>query len=927
MKKSVVIKQIVLVLMLIAVLALVSCSCRGCGFINEDITTTTLPNDMDDGVSTELEVIEELFVDIEQDYVDENGIISIEEAPQLINSVYEEVQESEAVTYCEKNDFSVYMILDNGIGVHYNAPVEGLLSSGNEIAIYSYQPFYDKFNEFFDIGGWYPDKGIEELLELDITTSGTQLKNEDVTIESLKQMKGDSVIVWVSHGGYSNKYHSSLCLYVPYSTELYRTYEDDFLNHRIEMSYTKEGGMSVCVTSLFFDYYLSEGALDNSIIFLSACYSGKDGVLATTLMNKGATAVYAYSDTVKGIYADKTCRTVLETLSDGYTVDEALEKAKEKHGDKDNLIFGLWSTECELFVTYRRNITLNDLYETIEDKKGDKSSGLNFTLNSDGNSYSVTGIGTCTDTDIVIPSTYNGLPVTRIANDAFNNSQSFTSVNIPDTVTSIGERAFAWCQSLTSVNIPDSVTSIGEGAFGECLLLSNIFIPESITSIGDSTFYACQSLTSITIPNGVTSIGQSAFYACTSLTNIVISNSVKNIDAYAFSGCTSLASIYIPKGVKTIGNSAFSGCTSLTSVGISDSLTEIPDNAFTDCEQLKTVIISDSVTSIGYKAFYNCPSLAHIQFTSSVESIGELAFGGCGSLSTIDYIGKIKQWYDIQKFTNWDIATGNYVVYCNDGTISKSDSGANGNASEGLEFTLNDDGKSYSVTGIGTCTDTNVVIPSEYNGLPVTKIGDFAFAPVNLETGEIYSSSLRSVTIPNSVTSIGELAFAFCESLTSIEIPDSVTSIDMGAFGACSSLETIKLSNSIDKISGALFADCSSLKEITIPDSVQSIGVQAFLNCTSLTSVVIPNSVAEILTDAFEGCTSLTSVTIGNSVTNIGIAAFSYCTSLKSIKIEGTIELWESIEKGKGWNYPTGDFTVYCTDGTITKDGIVTYYQ
>lgn len=194
------------------------------------------------------------------------------------------------------------------------------------------------------------------------------------------------------------------------------------------------------------------------------------------------------------------------------------------------------------------------------------SEGLICTLNLDYASYSVSGIGTCSDRKLVIPNSYNGLPVTNISAGAFAECTSFTSVVIPDSVTSIGMLAFVKCITLMSITIPDSVTNIGDHAFYGCITLVNVTIPESVTRIGDAAFAYCSSLTSIEIPDSVTSMGGGVFRDSTSLARITIGNSVTSIDNYAFYNCTSLTSITIPDSVTSIGLNAFTHCTSLTSI-------------------------------------------------------------------------------------------------------------------------------------------------------------------------------------------------------------------------------------------------------------------------------------------------------------------------------------------------------------------------
>ena len=324
------------------------------------------------------------------------------------------------------------------------------------------------------------------------------------------------------------------------------------------------------------------------------------------------------------------------------------------------------------------------------------SEGLEFVLNEDGQSYSVIGIGTCTDTNIVIPSTYNGLPVTSIGDGAFCVCLSLTSINIPDSVTSIGEMAFSKCISLTSIEvdenntkyksiegnlynkdgtvliqyatgkqdisfeIPDSVTSIGDGAFGGCISLTSINIPDSVTSIGNYAFSYCDSLTSVTIGNSVTSIAESAFFYCISLTSIEVDENntkYKSIDGDLYNKDGTVLIQYakgksnppfeIPNSVTSIGQYAFYCCFRLTNVIIPDSVTSIGDEAFGGCISLTSINIPDSVMSIGDEAFSDCDSLTSITIPNSVTSIGQYAFSDCDSLTIYcEAEAKPDAWYD-----------------------------------------------------------------------------------------------------------------------------------------------------------------------------------------------------------------------------------------------------------------------------------------
>ncbi|MBR2381800.1 MAG: leucine-rich repeat domain-containing protein [Clostridia bacterium] len=488
------------------------------------------------------------------------------------------------------------------------------------------------------------------------------------------------------------------------------------------------------------------------------------------------------------------------------------------------------------------------------------SEGLEFTLNSDGQSYSVSGIGTCIDKDLIIPATYNGLPVTNVGDKAFSECRLFTSVTIPDSVTSIGVSAFQNIYSLTKITIGNSVTSIGDYAFYNCDRLSSVAIPNSVTSIGEKAFYDCKFLKSIVVPDSVTSIGDLAFSSCDSLqyneydkalylgndnnpyvvlikakdksiTNCEIHSLTRVIYHSAFSGCASLSSVLIPNSVTSIGSYAFNKCTSLASITMGNSVFSIGNYAFNESTSLTSIIIPDSVASVGDYAFYNCTSLTSVLTGNSMRSIGDYAFYGCKLLTSIVLPDSM-------------ISIGN-CSFC---------------ACKSLE---------------------SITIPNS-----VTSIGNSAFASC---------TSLSSAKIGNSVTSMGDYVFTACSSLTSVIIGNSVMSIGKNAFYNCKLLTSVTIPDSVKGIDDSAFSGCTSLASVTMGNSIMSIGNSAFSGCSLLTNISIPDSVTSIGNSAFSGCSSLTSVTIGNSITSIGSNAFNKCTSIKNVYYTGDIKSWLGI--------------------------------
>ena len=533
---------------------------------------------------------------------------------------------------------------------------------------------------------------------------------------------------------------------------------------------------------------------------------------------------------------------------------------------------------------------------------------LKYVLIADGSAYSLVQTDESISGEIVIPSEFNGKPVTTIGEFAFLERRGLTNIVIPSSVTTIESGAFAKCDGLVSINIPASVTYIGGRISSWSLSLQSINVDKDNTAYKsiDGVLYSIDGKTLMEYPDGkadesfevpaqVTTIGEDAFNNVQNLKNITFEDGSKltTIEEAAFR-LTKITEMNLPDGVTTIGDRAFVESrvrsikipASVVSIGKlafflssvenitfaeHSRLASIADEAFALCDNLTTIEIPHGTNTIGGCVFVGCTKLTTITIPATVGSIGDYAFDECPSLTDIYYYGSEDRWDDIYNestspslgteledvtihfiitldavaptCTATGLTEGKYCSTCDKVLVAQevvdtlehdmveheakaptcteigwdayeacsrcdystyneipatghdldeNDVCSHGDYAAGVTYMLLENGMEYELVGVDKNVSGDFVVPSKFNGKPVTVIDNNAFSKcLNLTSIKI-EEGYRTLTIES-------YAFANCARLTTIEIPSNVTKIEDKAFRSCPSLTEIYYYGSEDR--------------------------------------------------------------------------------------------------------------------------------
>ncbi len=550
------------------------------------------------------------------------------------------------------------------------------------------------------------------------------------------------------------------------------------------------------------------------------------------------------------------------------------------------------------------------------------SDGLELTLSEDQTYYTVTGIGSCRDTEIVIPSTYEGKPVKKIGDGAFKVTAATTAQygRIPD-------RTYKNGYTLESESIPE-------------LAITSVILSTSITEIGDEAFYGCENLTTVETQvsmmtyapagsgsdlnsalgttNGVTVSGTTVSGAVGSgsvaIVQMQISAAIHLIGADAFKNTAYYQNeSNWSGGVLYLGSAIVASRDTLSgAVEIKEGTRLIASEVFRDNTAITQVKFPESLRVIGARAFMGCTGITALDLSIAGIYLDDEAFRGCTALA------EIKVGNDTEPTKSEDGKNPSYNIV----------PGTNGN------FVIN--GNASFVTGSGFTNLTSNIVFSTYledavfaDCTSLTSVsfgkntrhfgkdvfmGCTALATVDLSNLTATNAKSEPIRFPAGITYTTtslEGMFRGCTSLTSVKLPQNIEFLKE-TFVGCSSLTAFVVPGTVKTLT-ATFKDCTALTDLTLSEGLTDLKQATFAGCSSLTSIYLPDTLVYIGQETFRGLPTDATVSLNRSIAQIEVDAF---WQLVAITYRGTIKDWSAVNVNVDANlYPFP--VVHCTDGTV----------
>lgn len=501
----------------------------------------------------------------------------------------------------------------------------------------------------------------------------------------------------------------------------------------------------------------------------------------------------------------------------------------------------------------------------------------------------------------------------EIGDYTFRKCTSLKNANLTETVSSIGNYTFSDCTALESVSIPEVLQFIGDYGFYNCSSLKSVALPEGFTTSGTHCFDGCTQLTKVELPTTLEVISSYMFNKCRSLVEIEFKEGLKLISDNAFNGCQSLTGISIPSSVDNIEKSAFDKCTAISTLRFENSSNAITLNSTAslfESAPLTTMYvgrnISHSATTASKSPFYNQKKLTSVQFSenpdltslpkffiygaSNVETIelpdninlvDEYAFSQCTSLKAIRLSNNLKaikkgcfQTCSMLASIDLPVSVGSVEIAAFDGCSSLA------------SLRIND-----GTTGISLSTTNNkkglfneTILENLYIGRNLV----YSTTQANGYSPFYGLTTLKNVEFSGkgNVTRIDANLLRDCSSVQMLSVPKSVPSIGEYAFAGMSSLEECFMYNDVKTIGDYCFANDVSLKELQFSSGVETLNIGLFSGCSSLEKFEIFPTVKEVKEDVFKECSSLRYVKFADSNETIRVGMNEDDTLFKDSPLE-----------------------------------------